>query len=365
MKLNVTQENLARALSTVGRVASSKTSLPILGNIFIRTDDNQLFIASTNLEIAISERIGGQIDQPGSFTIPARLMSDFISSLPNDTVKLQLEGNSLSIKSGRYTSKITGTSAEEFPALPDIEPTFTYQLNAQDFKRAIQQTVIVASHDDTRPVLTGAYWHTHEGNLYIAATDGYRLTERLLTKHDGGDHGAIIPASTLQDVVRVLRDDIETIDILFDDNQVRFLMGTIDITSKLIDGKFPDYRQLIPNQSDITASLQKNDFNRIVKIASLFARESGGGVTLETVQDEQVLRIQSIASQLGENTSDAEAAINNDGKITLNSRYIIEALSCFDAGELDFSFSGKLAPSVIMAHEKNPVYKHVIMPLKS
>ena len=365
MKLSVTQENLARALSTVGRVASSKTSLPVLGNILLRTEDNQLFIASTNLEIAISERIGGKIDREGSFTVPARLMSEFISSLPNDTVELELIGNSLNIKSGRYTSKIVGVPADEFPALPDIEPTFEYNLDAQDFKRAIQQTVIVASHDDTRPVLTGAFWHAFEGNLYIAATDGYRLTERLLQKQDGEANSAIIPASTLQDVVRVMRDDITSIKILFDENQVRFLLGTIDITSKLIDGKFPDYRQLIPKDSEITATLKKDAFNRVVKIASLFARDSGGGVTLETSVEEKVLRIQSIASQLGENTSDAEADINGDGKITLNSRYIIEALSCFDNAELSFSFSGKLAPSVLTTHEKNPAYKHVIMPLKS
>lgn len=365
MKLSVTQENLARALSTVGRVASSKTSLPILGNILLRTEDNQLFIASTNLEIAISERIGGKIEREGAFTVPAKLMSEFISSLPHDTVELELIGNSLNIKSGRYTSKIVGVSSEEFPALPDIEPLVTYELPAQDFKRAIQQTVIVASHDDTRPVLTGAFWHVFEGNLYIAATDGYRLAERRLQKHAGDDHAAIIPASTLQDVVRVMRDDMETIKILFDDNQVRFLLGAIDITSKLIDGKFPDYRQLIPTTSDISAVLKKDAFNRIVKIASLFARDSGGGITLETLQEDQVMRIQSIASQLGENTSDAEAEINADGKITLNSRYVIEALSCFDNSELSFSFSGKLAPSVLSTNDKEPLYKHVIMPLKS
>lgn len=365
MKLTVTQENLSRALSTVSRVASGKTSLPILGNILLRTDESRLLLAATNLEIAVTEYIGGSVKENGGFTVPARLMSDFISSLPAGNVTLKLEGSILHVESGSYTSKINGMQADDFPALPQISPKHTCELDAKELKRAIQQVAVVASHDDTRPVLTGIYWHTFEGALYIAGTDGYRLAEKCL-QEKGFDEtiAAIVPATTLQEAVRVMSDDVETVQVLLDDNQIRLKLGDIEITSKLIDGTFPDYRQLIPKESDIAVTLAKDDFSRITKVASLFARESGGGITLAADSEAGHVSIHSVASQLGENTSEATADITGDGKVTLNSRYLIEALGCIDGSPVNFAFSGKLSPCVLTA-AKAKDYKHIIMPLNS
>ncbi len=364
MKLTVTQENLSKALSIVGRVASAKTSLPILGNILLKTDSNRLLLAATNLEIAMTEYIGGKVESEGACTVPARLMSEFMSSLPAGNVSLKLEGSTLHIKSGGYSSKINGMPADEFPTLPSITATHQLEIDAKMLKRAIQQVVIVASHDDTRPVLTGVYWHMFEGALYMAATDGYRLAEkRLLDKYEE-ELQAIIPSTTLQEVVRVMGDNVDKVNILLDENQVRFQLGDVEITSKLIDGNFVDYRQLIPNKSDTEVKIDRQAFNRITKVASLFARDSGGGVTIEASQAQSNIKIHSIASQLGENTSEAEAAVSADGKVTLNSRYLIEALSCIDESPLTFSFSGKLSPCVLTA-KSDDSYKHIIMPLKS
>ncbi len=364
MKLVVTQENLAKALQVVGRVASGKTPLPILSNILFRTDENRLLLAATNLEIAISQHIGGKIEQEGAITVPARLMSEFISNLPKGNVTLEAEGTKLHIKSGTYESTIHGMAPDEFPALPDITAQETMTVPVAIMKRAIQQTVLVASNDDTRPVLTGVYCHTHEGSLYFAATDGYRLAERLINKTEQ-TIDAIIPAQTLQDVLRVVNDDSNDITLIFDENQVRILVDDIEITSRLIDGVFPDYRQLIPATTDIEVTVAKDEFGRITKIASLFARESGGSVTLNAKQEEQKLSIHSVASQLGENTSEAEAQVNADGQVTLNSRYLLEALGCIDSPKLRFSFSGKLSPCVLTTADKERDYKHIIMPLKS
>jgi DNA polymerase-3 subunit beta len=364
MKLVVTQENLSKALQVVGRVASGKTPLPILSNILFRTDGNRLLLAATNLEIAISQHIGGKIEQEGAITVPARLMSEFISNLPKGNVTLEADGTKLNISSGTYKSTIHGMAPDEFPALPDIAAQETLTIPVAIIKRAIQQTVLVASNDDTRPVLTGVYCHAHEGSLYFAATDGYRLAERLITKTEQSID-AIIPAQTLQDVLRVITDDSNDITMIFDENQVRILVDDIEITSRLIDGSFPDYRQLIPATTDIDAKLAKDEFSRITKIASLFARESGGSVTLNAMKDEQRLSIHSVASQLGENTSEAEAEVTADGQVTLNSRYLLEALSCIDSPKLQFSFSGKLSPCVLTTAEGERDYKHIIMPLKS
>ena len=366
MELSVTQENLSKALSVVGRVASSKTQLPILSNILLRTDSNRLLVAATNLEIATTQHIGAKIAKPGAITVPARLVSEFISSLPKGTVELKVENDHLHIKAGSYSSTINGVVADDFPELPTIDETSSiqYSIKSDDFKQAISQTIITSSTDATRPVLTGVYWHSHEGFLYLAATDGYRLSERRLVE-TSSDVSAIVPTSSLQEILRTVGDDVDEVEILFDETQVRFRAGEAEITSRLIDGNFPDYRQLIPAASDTSITLAKSDFVRITKIAGLFARESGGSVTLTADSEKKTMSIHSIASQLGENTSESSAEVTGDGQVTLNSRYLSEALGVVDGDMVTFRFSGKLAPCVLTAVEKDVQYLHIIMPLKS
>lgn len=366
MELSVTQENLTRALANTGRVASSKAGLPILSNILLRTDGNRLLVASTNLEIASTHLIGAKVIKPGAITIPAKLMSEFVASLPKGTIELKVTGDHLSISSGSYSSVINGVIADEFPELPTIDETSSvqYSLRPTDFKQAVSQTIITASTDSTRPILTGVYWHSFEGNLYLAATDGYRLSERRLVETTS-DVAALIPASTLQEVLRTMTDDLDEVDVLFDETQVRFRLGDSELTSRLIDGNYPDYRQLIPETSETNATLATNDFVRITKIAGLFARASGGSITITADNEAQQLSIHSIASEQGENTSSAGAEISADGQVTLNSRYLSEALGVIDGDVAVFRFSGKLAPCVLQAKGDDVNYKHVVMPLKS
>lgn len=366
MELIVTQEKLNKALSAVSRIASVKTQLPILSNILLRTDGSRLLVAATNLEIAITEYIGAKIIKPGSITIPAKLMSEFISILPKESVELKVVNDNLHIKSGSYNSIINGFIADEFPELPTINESSSiqYSINVEDFKQSVSQTIITTSNDTTRPVLTGVYWHSYEGFLYLASTDGYRLSERRLVATKS-DVSAIIPTQTLQEVLRNINDESEQIDILFDETQVRFRINEIEIISRLIDGNFPDYRQLVPKKSETVVNINKSDFIRITKVAGLFARESGGSITLTAEKDKEILSIHSIASQMGENTSETNAKISSDGQITLNSRYLIEALSVTDGDDIEFSFSGKLAPCILKSTKKDINYYHIIMPLKS
>ncbi|HMR72643.1 MAG TPA: DNA polymerase III subunit beta [Candidatus Saccharibacteria bacterium] len=363
MKVTVTQENLNRALAAVSRVASTKTSLPILSNILLKTENNRLLLAATNLEIASSYYIGAKVVGEGTLTIPARLVSEFVNNLPKGNVDLKVEGSKLHISSGNYQSTINGVVADEFPALPTIEALSRLTLTTDLLKQAITQTVVTASHDDTRPVLTGVYCHSFEGKLYFAATDGYRLSERELGPIET-EVNALIPASTLQEIARVIPEDCDEVELLFDESQVRFKMGDVEVTSRLIDGNFPDYRQLIPKKTDIVAKVSVAELARITKIASLFARESGGSITLHADETKGVISIHSVASQLGENTSETEADVSGDGSVTLNSRYLLEALGCIDAPEITFGFSGKLAPCVLHPLGSS-TYQHIVMPLKS
>lgn len=366
MELSVTQENLSKALLAVSRVATSRSQLPILNNILLRTDGSRLLVAATNLEIANSQYIGAKISTPGAITVPSRLISEFVSNLPKETIELKVKLNTLHITCGNYTSTINGVVADDFPELPSVneKESITYSLKKEDFKESVSQTIITASSDSTRPVLTGVYWHSFEGFLYLAATDGYRLSEKKLVKTTS-DVSAIIPVSTLQEVLRSINEDTEEIKVLFDETQVAFLIGNTEIISRLIDGNFPDYRQLIPKESSIHIKLNKQEFTRVIKIASLFARESGGSITLSAEQDSKKLSIHSIASELGENTSEISVDITGSGSVTLNSRYVSEALAVIEGNELTFEFSGKLSPCILKPDTKTVDYYHVIMPLKS
>lgn len=367
MEVVVTQENLDFAVTSTSRVASGKAGLPILNNVLLRTDGSRLVVAATNLELSTQHYIGAKVVKPGSITVPAKLLSDFIHNLSKDKVTLSVKNNKLHLKTSSTSSTINGTSDEEFPELPVMEDAdaISYSITADDFKHAVSQTAGAASGDATRPVLTGVFWHSFEGSLYLAATDGYRLAERTIVKTKS-DIQSIIPVSSLQEVLRTLRDDMSEIDILFSDTQATFRLGDAEITSRLIDGTFPDYRQLIPNTSETTAEVSRVDFVRTIKIASLFARETGGGITIEADTASGKLIVNSIASEVGENSSELPSAVNGQSaSVSLNSRYLIDALSAMSSDKVTFAFSGKLAPCVLHESVKTPNYKHIVMPLKS
>ena len=367
MEVTVTQENLSFALGNTSRVASNKAGLPILSNILLRTDGARLLIAATNLEVASAHRIGAKVVKPGSITVPARLLSDFVQNLSKGQITLTVTGAKLHIKADSSSSTINGVDDDEFPELPVIDEkvAISYSLSIDDFKQSVAQTVIAASNDSTRPILTGVYWHSFEGSLYLAATDGYRLTERRIVGTES-DVTAVIPTTTLQEVLRTLRDDMSEVEILFDETQVTFKLAEVEITSRLIDGNFPDYRQLIPAKSDSQFTLKRADFTRVVKIASLFARESGGGITISLDSDKSQLVIHSIASEVGENSSEVDVKFEGEpGSVSLNSRYLVDALGAMSSSDVTFGFSGKLAPCVLVEAIKEPVYKHIVMPLKS
>ena len=364
MKLQVTQENLNRALNAVARVANTRGTLPILANVLVKTSNNRLSISATNLDIAITHFTGAKVTEEGSITVPARLMQDFVSSLPDGIIELELEDSKLHVTTNQYKSVVNGIMADDFPVMPAITTGKSWTVDSVVFKKALQQVVFAASNDETRPVLTAVLLQSQGGQLYMAATDSYRLAEKKLSKNTEDVH-LLIPASALQDLLRVLGDDDGAIEVTHDDQQVLFKVHDIELVTRLVDGKYPDYRKLIPDSFETEATLKRADLVNVTKVSSLFARESAGSVTIEIDEPKQQLSIRSVASQLGENTATAEAKVTGSGSITLNSKYLLDALSALPATDsVSFGFNGKLEPT-LLRDASNGDYQHVIMPLKS
>lgn len=363
MKLQVTQENLHKALSTVGRVASNRGTLPILSNVLLKTIGNRLSIAATNLDIAITHFIGSKVGTEGSITVPARLMNDFVASLPSGTITLELDETKLKISTEQYQSTINGTSAEEYPVMPAITEGTSWTIPAHTLKTGLQQVLVAASSDESRPVLTGVYLHTHDKKLYMVATDSYRLAEKVLMPTTQ-EISLLIPATAMQDLLRIVADSEDEVSITHDDQQILFRVGDVELVARLIEGTYPDYRKLIPKDFAVDGVVKKSEFVNITKVSSLFARESAGSVTMHLDNEKQTISIRSVASQLGENTANASGKITGEGVITLNSRYILDALHALAGDDAKIAFNGKLEPCVLSA-PKHADYLHVIMPLKS
>lgn len=363
MKLQVTQENLNRALANVARVANSRGTLPILANILLKTTGNRLSIAATNLNIAITHYVGTKISEKGTITVPARLMQDFVNSLPGGIIELELEDSKLHLNTKQYQSVINGTPADEFPVMPAITDGKMLKIPASVLHRALQQVIFAASNDEARPVLTGVMIHNVEDHLYMVATDSYRLAEsRLQTSTNTPE--LLVPATALQDLLRILGDYEGDVRVTYDEQQVLFKVGDVELVARLIEGKYPPYRQLIPSKFSTVATVPRSELLNITKVSSLFARESAGSITIKVDETDKTISIHSIASQLGENTASTVGKVKGSASITLNSRYLLDGLNALKGEEVSFCFNGKLEPSVLKDPSSND-YVHIIMPLKS
>jgi DNA polymerase-3 subunit beta len=316
------------------------------------------------LDIAITHYIGAKVSEEGTITVPARLMQDFVSSLPEGVINLELKETKLHVTTDQYNSIVNGIVADDFPVMPLMSDGINWKISTSSLKKSLQQVVFAASSDETRPILTGVLIESHDGKLVMAATDSYRLAEKKLGTQKQ-DIKLLIPASALQDLLRILGDNEEDVKITNNTQQVLFQVGDIELVTRLLEGNYPDYQKLIPKEFSTSAQLKRADLINVTKVSSLFARESAGSVTIEIDADKKQLSIRSVASQLGENTATANTTkVKGGGSITLNSRYLLDALGSMSGDEVVFGFNGKLEPTLLQDPENND-YMHVIMPLKS
>ncbi len=362
MKLKVTQSNLNQALNAVSRVANTRGTLPVLANILIKASKGILLIAATNLDIGITKFVGAKIEKEGSITVPANILTSFVSSLPQGIIDLSLEDNKLKVVTDQYNCVINGISADEFPVIPVIESKQEIKVNAKDFKKSLNQVLFAASSNDNRPVLTGVYIYSKNNNLYMVATDSSRLSESIVCKTKENIN-MLVPSSSLSDLYKIIDDQTSDITILKDEQQVLFKFSETELVSRLLENNYPDYQNLIPTDFSNTIEVNRQEFLNMIKVSSIFAKETAGSLTIAIDQENQTINIKSLASQIGENSAVLKAKIKGTAEITLNSRFIIEALNVLEGENINFCFNGKIEPILLKdPNEKN--FIHIIMPLK-
>lgn len=366
MKIKVTQEKLSKALNNVSRIAIGKVTLPILNNVLIRVDNKKVSLITTNLDMAIIDFLPVSSSEDGVITVPAKLLAEFVSNLPKgETIEISSNSTKVTISAGKYSSIINGIVADDFPDLPEIDEksAVIYKIGIDEFKNSVNQVTIASSNDLTRPALTGVFFNTNNHTLAIASTDGYRLAEKKIINKVENEVAAIVPTSSLQEVLRSINDEMEEVEISFNEDLVRFRLGEVEIISKLIDASFPDYQRLIPKDNNIKVTLNRDELIRVTKLAALFARSVGGSIVCET-KTPDIFSVKSITNEFGENDSKIETKVNLDGKINLNSRFLIDALNALEEDDIEFSFSDHIAP-IVLKNKKNNNYTHIIMPLNS
>lgn len=366
MEITVDQSKLAKALAIVSKVATSgKTTLPILSNVLIRAAKSKVTLITTNLDMAVIDYLPTSSSKDGEITVPARLLADFVANLPKGEVKISVKDNKITTTSGKYKSIMNGTDAADFPELPELDEknAVIFKVPVDEFKSGMSSVKIAASNDTTRPSLTGVFFNSDNGNLYVAATDGYRLAEKKLISNIKSEVKAIVPASTITEVLSSISEDVDEVEILFDENQVCFRFGEIEITSKYIDGSFPDYRKLIPGEAEVSLELDIAEILRVTKLAALFAREVGGSIILESSTEKGALLVSSVANEYGENASEIEVDVDKDAKVILNSRYLLDALNSLSSSKVKLGISGSLQP-IKLENSDEDSYVHIVMPLK-
>ncbi len=384
MRLSCLQENLNRGLSIVGRAVATRTTLPITNNVLLATDQSRLKLVATNLEIAISHWIGAKVEEEGAITVPARLLTEFISSLPSEkydkkgekmpetiNINLSPRTKTLEMKCARFEARISGIDAKDFPPIPKVEDGLATRVEVGALRQGISRVVFAAASEESRPVLTGVNAEFDGDVLTLAAADGFRLAVyRLpLATPVGQRTEVIIPARTLTELNRLMGDQEEPVEITVkpDKSQILFRLKNTELVSQLIQGAFPNYAQLIPQSYNTRAVVSVSDFLVATRTASIFARDGSGIVRLVISPGGELavgkMTISARSEEIGDDVGEIDAIVNGDeAKIAFNGKYLTEVLGVLHEAQVALEATTPSSPGVI-----KPVgvdnYIHVIMPM--
>ncbi|PIQ77289.1 DNA polymerase III subunit beta [Candidatus Peregrinibacteria bacterium CG11_big_fil_rev_8_21_14_0_20_46_8] len=367
MKLSCTQKDLRFALDIVSLAISPSTTLPVLNNILIKAEDQRLFFSATNLEIAINYSIPAEVKNEGSITIPAKLITSYIALLEDDKVEMKVEdAMTLHIKSKSSQTKIKGISPEEFPLIPKVEKDTVIKIPADVLANSIDYTVFSAATTNTRPVLAGVYMHADKSEMKMVATDSFRLAEKKtkLPTEVNTETECIVPTRTMLELQRILSSKCgnEETEIHISKNQIAFRVKGIELISRLIEGKFPDYKKIIPKSTRTKFQTEASHLSMATKRVSLFAKENNNSIKLTATNDGK-LQIATDETSVGEENAELDIKMEGENnKVALNSQYLLDVLSHMK-DNVSVEMDEKLTPVVVKSAKKDD-YVYIIMPLK-
>ncbi len=372
MRLSCLQENLARGLSVVGRAVASRSTLPITQNVLLSTEQSMLKISATDLNMAMTTWIGAQVEEEGAITVPARLLSDFVNSLPPERIDMEATSQpiGLNVKCVSFESNISGSPADDFPPIPAVEGGLAAKIEPDVLREAISRVSFAAATEDSRPVLTGVKTEISGDDFKFAAADGFRLAvySGKLAEPPSEDIEFLIPARVLNEISRLLGIQQKSVEFMVtpSSNQALFRVEDVEIVSSLIAGNFPNYNQLIPQSHTTRVVLNSDDFLRATRTAAIFARDGSGIIRLQMGAGEEDapghLTVSSRAEEVGDNEGQLGAKVEGeDAKIAFNSKYLTDVLDVL-SGDVAMEVSSPSSPGVLKPVEGDD-YVHVVMPM--
>jgi DNA polymerase III subunit beta len=369
------QDLLQRTLAQVSRAVATKTTYPVLSNVLIDADGDMLKLAATNQEIGITSVIPAQVVEPGRVTVDARLLSEFVNTLPPEPVRLSMEPGRLTlrVKGVGADAEINGIDAEEFPVLPQVDAgAYTARVDPQVLREMISQVEFAAASDDSRPVLAGVLVRLEDDRITMAAADGFRLAVRdaELASPVPDRLDIIVPARALRELARIVGERSDPIELTITPNRAQLVVhsGETEFYSRLIDGTFPDFRQIVPREFATRLEVGRDDFLAAVRRAGFFARDNNDVVRLSAKAAADELapgnpEVSATAAERGSSQSHVPAAISGpEGEIAFNSRYLIDMLSIVRTGRVMIGMNGPNQAGVVRPLESEN-YTYVIMPM--
>jgi len=373
MKVTVSQQSLAHGLSIVSRAVAPRSTLQVLSNILVATDEGRLRLSATNLELGITNWIGARIEDEGSITVPARTFVDLVSTLPMEEVKLTLDPQTqtLTVRCGNSVTEIKGIDAQEFPPMPASDPGKGVQINISDLKEMIQQVVFAASTDEARPVLMGVLVSLNDGQITMAAADGFRISERKasLSQPVSQPMTAIIPARAMSELARVASEADQTVSMLVTPqrSQVIFRLKDVEVVSQLIDGNYPDYKQVVPRSFKTRTVISTSSLLKACKQAEIIAREGSNVVRLNIKPAGEMqpgtVELTAQTEETGANENCVDASIEGQPLlIAFNVKYLREVLDNIKPPNVSLETGVSNSPGLIKPIGDDQ-YIHVIMPM--
>ena len=370
MKLIILKNNLVEGLNSVENSIGNNTNLPILKNVFLGTENNKIVLISTNLELATKYLLSGKIIETGSVTIPFMIFNNIIKNLNTERINLEKKGKHLVINTDNYEALIHGQDSKDFPIIPSIQnKKNSIKLNATTFRNALSNTIIASQYSDIRPEISGVLISFQDKRLTFVATDSFRLAEIILesdqVQSSFEEVSVIIPLNTASELLKAVgNQENGDIEIFIDSNQILFKTSTQYITSRLIDGNFPDYRAIIPKQTKIEVSVNRREIIDAVKLTKVFAGRASD-ITVSVGGNKKFLEFHSVDNVLGENSYKVPIKLKGEKfSISFNWRYLLDGLKIYKSEEIILGLNESNRP-VSIKSVNEPLSLYIVMPIKT